>query len=120
MFESTVLPASGNQFLVGLLALQMDFLSRAALVKAVATWLKDKRQSLSDVLVDEGALPEDRAGLLEGLAVEHLKAHDDSLYRSLASLPALASVQDDIRALNDADLNSSLAPPAEDDSHWPT
>src|SRR5262245_21864924 len=120
MLESTVLPASGNQFLVGVLALQMDFVSRARLVNAVRTWVKDKRQSLSHVLVDEGSLPGDRVELLEGLAVEHLKAHDDSLYRSLASLPALASVQDDIRALNDADLNSSLSPPPGDDSHWPT
>src|SRR5262245_46992505 len=121
MFEPTPFPVSGSQqLLVGLLALQMEFISRSALIGAVRAWVHDKRQSLSHILVNEGALPGQQLGLLEGLAAEHLKAHEDSLYHSLASLPVLMSVQDEIRALGDADLNSSLVPPQRDDSEWPT
>ena len=54
----------------GILALQMDFITRDQLVAAMNAWVLDKVRPLGEVMQDQGALPADR---LE-IAFEHAGA----------------------------------------------
>ena len=48
-----------RNLLFGIVAMQMDFISREALIAAVSAWVQDKSKPLDDILVDQGALPQD-------------------------------------------------------------
>ncbi len=55
-------PSSDRNLLLGIVALQMDFISRDALIEAMHDWTLDKTRSLSEILVENGALdPADRS-----------------------------------------------------------
>ncbi len=71
--------------LFGVVALQMDFVSRDALVTAMNAWAVDKQRSLGEILRDQGVLTQNRLELLEQLVREHLKQHDNDACKSLAA-----------------------------------
>src|SRR5262249_43992333 len=83
-----------RNLLFGVLALQMDFISREALIAAVSTWIHDKAKRLAQILVEQGALPEARRALLEPLVEEHLRVHDDDPEQSLGSVSSVGSLRD--------------------------
>jgi serine/threonine-protein kinase len=95
--------------LLGLLALQNNFVTRAQLLAAFAAWVADKARPLAQVLVDRGALDEVRRALLEALAAEHLRQHGGDPAASLAAVSSLGPVRDDLGRLDDPDLRASLA-----------
>jgi uncharacterized protein (TIGR03067 family) len=64
--------------LFGILALQMDFISRDALIQAMNSWVLEKTKPLSQILLDHGALGKEPRMLLESLVAEHLKQHGDN------------------------------------------
>jgi serine/threonine-protein kinase len=94
--------------LFGVLALQMDFISREALIAAVSAWIRDKAKPLARILVDQGALPDARRALLEPLVEEHLRVHGDDPEKSLGSVSSLGSVREALAAVADADVQASL------------
>src|SRR5712671_4138346 len=59
-------PNTDRNLLLGILALQMDFISRDALIQAMHAWVLDKAKPLGRILVEHGALGTDRRALLEG------------------------------------------------------
>jgi serine/threonine protein kinase/tetratricopeptide (TPR) repeat protein len=66
--------------LFSVLALQMDFVSREALRRAVETWDADPSRSIASILLELGSLAPSRASLLETLVEEHIQVHGvDSL-----------------------------------------
>ena len=75
-----------RNLLFGVLALQMDFISREALVAAVTEWTRDRSRPLDQILVSQGGLSEPRRALLESLVSEHLRAHGDDPGQSLAAV----------------------------------
>ncbi len=60
-----------RNLLLGLIALQMDFISRDALIAAMQAWGLNKATPLSQILHDQGALTDARRSLLEALCDEH-------------------------------------------------
>ena len=52
--------SSDRNLLFGILALQMDFIDREALVKAMNAWMLAKAKPLGQILVEEGALGVER------------------------------------------------------------
>jgi hypothetical protein len=64
--------ASDRNLLFGVLALQMDFVSRAALVAAMNAWVLDKGKPLGQLLVEQGALGADNRAWLEAGVERHL------------------------------------------------
>jgi len=54
---------SDRNLLFGILALQMDFISRDALIAAMNAWIHDKTKPLGDILVEQQALHLPRAFL---------------------------------------------------------
>jgi serine/threonine protein kinase len=101
--------ATDCNLLFGILALQLDFINRDALVAAMHAWLLDKNKSLGQILVGQGVLPEDRRVLLEALVQEHLKRHSDNPEKSLAAIGPAGSVREELKRLADPELDASLA-----------
>ena len=76
-----------RNLLFGILALQMDFITRDALVAAMHAWVLHKDRPLGQVLCEQGALTAADHALLDGLVQRHLQKHGDDPQRSLAALP---------------------------------
>ncbi|HJZ59255.1 MAG TPA: hypothetical protein VKE74_30195, partial [Gemmataceae bacterium] len=51
--------AADRNLLFGVLALQMDFVTRDALVRGMNAWVLDKHKPLAHVLQEQGALAPD-------------------------------------------------------------
>jgi hypothetical protein len=117
-------PAADRNLLFGILAFQMDFISRDALIQAMNAWILDKPKPLGQIVVEHCALRPERRELLETLVDAHLDMHGDDAERSLAAVTAIGSVRNDLEQIADPDVQASLvqisrARPAEEDS-WPT
>jgi tetratricopeptide (TPR) repeat protein len=85
MSQSQALPFVDSNLLFGILAVQMDFISRDALIAAMNAWVLAKHRSLGEILVEQGDLTPERRILLDGLSAEHLKAHGDDVSRSVTA-----------------------------------
>jgi serine/threonine protein kinase len=115
-------PTADRNLLYGILALQMDFISRDALIQAMNAWVLEKTKPLGQILLEQGALQSDTLTLLEALVQKHLELHGSDPQHSLAALSSLGSVRNDLEQVADPDLQASLrqvsvARPAGDDSY---
>jgi len=68
-------PAPGSNgsdynLLFGTLAVQMDFITKDALLAGMGAWVMDKSKSLGQILVDQGVFTPSRHALLEALVQE--------------------------------------------------
>src|SRR5262245_4205241 len=116
----TAAAGADRNLLFGLLALQMDFVTRDQLVEAMNAWMLRKQTPLGQVLRERGLLPGRRADLLDGLVEEHVAQHGDP-QSSLAALRLEPGVRHHLRRLDDADVQGSLGalPPAPADPARP-
>jgi serine/threonine-protein kinase len=105
---SSPAPSADRNLILGLLALQMDFLTREQLLDAMNAWMLRKTTPLGDILRERGVLSERRLELLHGMVEEHVEQHGDA-QASLAALRVEASVRHDLDRLDDADVQASLA-----------
>src|SRR5207302_284398 len=109
-----------RNLLFGILALQMDFIHRDALVRGMNAWVLDKAKPLGRILLEQGALTEDTHALLDALVHKHLELHGGDAEKSLASISSVGSARDELQRIADADVQASLAhvpaarPPAAD------
>src|SRR5688500_12583 len=97
-----------RNLLFGILALQMDFISRDALIAAMHAWVLDKSSTLGEILVAQKTLARDTQLLLDSLVEKHLALHDRDPAKSLAAVAALGSAWDDLSLLPDPDVQNSL------------
>jgi len=104
-----VQPAADRNLLFGILALQMDFICRDALIQAMNTWVLDKAKSLGQILVEQGALRQDAHNLLEPLVRKHLEMHGNDAEKSLATVSSVGSVRQELQQIADPDVHASLA-----------
>jgi WD40 repeat protein/serine/threonine protein kinase len=100
--------AADRNFLLGIVALQMDFITREALIAAMHAWVLNKSLPLSQILQDQGTLSTAQRTLLDALVEEHIKLHDGDPQKSLAAVSSLGSVRDDLSRIADPDLQASL------------
>ncbi len=101
-------PVVDRNLLFGILALQMDFLSRDQLVAGMNAWVIDKEKPLGQILVGLGYLSEGRRHLLEPLVDEHVRQHDNDPARSLAALTSTGGGAESLRVIGDRELQESL------------
>ena len=85
--------SADRNLLLGIIALQMDFISRDALITAMNAWVLNKTTPLSRILQERRALTDSRRSLLEALVEEHLKLHENEPQKSLAALSSIGSVR---------------------------
>jgi tetratricopeptide (TPR) repeat protein/tRNA A-37 threonylcarbamoyl transferase component Bud32 len=99
---------SDRNLLFGILALQMDFITRDQLVAAMQGWVFDKSQTLGQILQKQGALAEDTHALLEALVQKHLAQHGNDIEKSLAAVSPAGQVRAELKRVADADVQASL------------
>jgi serine/threonine protein kinase/tetratricopeptide (TPR) repeat protein len=104
-----VTPNADRNLLFGILALQMDFIGRDALIQAMNAWVLDKAKPLAQILVDQKALALNRRAMLEPLVEEHIKQHGNDAERSLASVSSVGSLRDQLKQIADPDIQASVA-----------
>jgi tetratricopeptide (TPR) repeat protein len=101
--------SADHNLLFGILALQLNFISRDALIEAMNAWVLDKRRLLGQILLAHGRLGPERLQLLESVVLEHLKAHGDDPQRSLAAVGQSLPVRQALDDIADGDVQASLA-----------
>jgi WD40 repeat protein/serine/threonine protein kinase len=102
-------PSADRNLLFGILALQMDCISRDALIVAMHAWVLDKGKPLGQILVEQCGLEPAKRDLLESLVVAHLQMHEGDAEKSLAALGVPAPVGKELRSPCDGDVDASLA-----------
>jgi tetratricopeptide (TPR) repeat protein/tRNA A-37 threonylcarbamoyl transferase component Bud32 len=75
-------PAEGH-LLVGILALQRNFIGDEAFLVALHAWILDQRQSFGHLLLEQGQLSAEQLQLLEAQVAEHLQSHPDDSPRAV-------------------------------------
>ena len=101
--------ATDRNLLFGILALQMDFISRDALIRAMNAWVLEKSRSLGDILVEQQVLDPEHHALLTGLVQAHLKKHANDAEQSLAAVSSVGSLCQQLQQIADPDLQARLA-----------
>ena len=89
-------PAADRNLLFGILALQMDFVSRDALIAAMNAWVLDKARPLGQVLVEQQALRPEQGQVLDQQVARHLERHDNDPGKSLAAVAVPTPVRDEL------------------------
>jgi serine/threonine-protein kinase len=97
-----------RNLLFGILALQLDFITRDQLVAAMQAWVFDKAQTLGQILCKQGVLKEDTHALIEALVQKHLAQHGNDVEKSLAAVTSATLVREDLKQVADADVQASL------------
>lgn len=103
-----------RNLLLGILAYQVDFISRTELIAATQHWAKDKSTPLDDVLIDQGVLKPNVRDLLLPLVAQHIDDHDGDPEKSLAALSGIGSVAAELRALGDRYIDATVSHLTED------
>ena len=99
---------SDLNLLLGILALQMNFISREQLLEATNTWVNDKTRRLDEVLLEQESLQSETQPLLVTLVEKHLELHNDDPEQSLAAVSSLGSMRDELNELGDAEITATI------------
>lgn len=97
-----------RNLLFGILALQLDFVSREQLIAACSAWVKDKSHNLPAILVQQEVLDSALCDLVQELVTRHLQLHHDDPQESLAALDVSDSVREDLIAITDPGRTGTL------------
>lgn len=97
-----------RNLLLGILALQMDFVRRDDLIRAMNTWVLAKHRSLGEIFREQGALNEEHFTLLEALVAAHLKQHSNDPEKSLAAVSSITSFRAELEKIDDSDIHICL------------
>ena len=115
--------SSDRNLLFGIVALQMDLITRDALIAAMNAWVLAKERSLGELLEEQGGLAAGDRALLEPLVNRHIEQHGGDAAQSLASLSSVEWIRHGLAAHGPADgefqlsLNRLRSPGAEQDPH---
>ncbi|MGI8980216.1 MAG: tetratricopeptide repeat protein [Pirellulaceae bacterium] len=104
------MPASSDRnLLFGILALQMDFITREQLVAGMQAWVLAKDIALAEHLVQAGAMKPANRQLLEPLVEAHIRQHGDDPQQSLASISSFEHLRNELARLKDQEIDVSIA-----------
>lgn len=101
--------AADRNLLYGIVALQMNFIGRDALIQAMNQWVLSKTTPIENILVSQGDMGEQTQGLLTALVDKHLEYHAGDAAKSLASLSSVEQLKKDLEPIDDIDLEKSLS-----------
>ena len=74
--------SADRNLLFGIIALQMDFVSRDQLIAAMQAWVFDKHKPLGQVLSEQGTLSSGDHDAIESLVRRHFLRHDNDAERA--------------------------------------
>ena len=110
---------SDRNLLLGMLALQLDFISREDFIAATSAWVQNKSLALEEILREKW-IGNEECDLLMALVEKHIEKHDGKVDQSLAALSSLSGVEADLQSLNDAEISATLSMLSNDDEATPT
>src|SRR5437879_3971293 len=96
--------SSDLNLLYGILALQVNFVTRDALIRGMNAWVLEKHRSLGEILLEQGALRQEQHAVLHGIVRMHLKAHGNDAQKSLVAVSSVGSVRDDLEKIADSEV----------------
>ncbi len=108
MDNSRSFPSADSNLLYGILALQMEFITRDALIAAMSAWALEKHRSLDQILLERGQIARDAHALLEPLVRKHIRMHGDDASKSLAAIAQANPLRRDFRQLAETQALESL------------
>jgi serine/threonine-protein kinase len=97
-----------RNLLVGILAVQLDFITRDQLIAAMNVWVLNKSRTLDEILREQDALGDDTHELLKALVRKHLQLHDDDPQKSLGSLSTIGALRKDLKSIADPEIDMTL------------
>ena len=101
--------AADRNLLFGILALQMDLITRDALVAAMGAWALAKDRPIGEILVEAGAMDAVDRLDLEPMVDRRVARDGGEPARSLAGLTSATSLAEDLRrSMTDVDVLGSL------------
>jgi serine/threonine protein kinase len=103
-------PGADRNLLFGVLALQMNFIGRDALIAGMNAWVQQKTRPLGQILLDQGQLSDAQVRGLDQIIALHLKAHGDDPQRSLKAISVASSepVAPLFGSVTDPELQASI------------
>ena len=105
------MPASDadRNLLLGMLALQLDFVTRDELVESMQAWMLNKEQSLEQILLARGIISLQTHDVLLAVMEQHLQMHGDDVSQSLAALhPRDDTIRGELSAIGSGSLETPL------------
>jgi serine/threonine-protein kinase len=100
-------PSPDRNLLFGILALQMDFITRDALIAAMHDWVLNKAKPLGQLLVEQECLRPEQREALDALVNLHIERQGGKVEKSIAGVAD--DVKRSLAALDDPDIERSLA-----------
>jgi tetratricopeptide (TPR) repeat protein/tRNA A-37 threonylcarbamoyl transferase component Bud32 len=94
--------------LFGILAVQLDFVSRDTVTTALRACASAKERTLADVLVDQGALPADVRSHLELLVDRHVRMHEVETAPSTTGGASVDPSRETLKEFDDAHVNDRV------------
>jgi hypothetical protein len=100
--------AADRNLLFGILAAQMNFVARDALIAPMHAWVVEKSKPLGRILVEQQALSLARHDLLEHLVDDHLAAHSGDAEKSLVASDGLGALRAELERVTDPEIRATL------------
>lgn len=97
-----------RNLLVGILAVQMDFISGRQLVMAMNAWIVQKQRPLEEILREQEALSPETLLLLQAVVGKYLARHEQDAGLALTAISSLPEVVAPLQGVADEDLQSAV------------
>src|SRR5690242_18188517 len=98
-----------RNLLFGILALQMNVISREELIEATHEWMNDSRWSLGEILMARNALGDEVCARLDNAVARHVELHGGDLGRGRAGFGSIARSTAATRAGSQTRLDGGVA-----------
>jgi len=104
--------SSDRNLLLGIVALQMSFITRDQLVAGMHAWVLRREIPLEQVLFEQRALSAEIMALLQGLVAKHQELHDNdprASLRAIGSASSIDRVRNALESVAAADVQATLS-----------
>jgi hypothetical protein len=96
-----------RNLLVGILALQMDFITLDQLVASLSTWVLDKARPLDEILFRQTAIDEDTHSQLKTLVNKQIGLRADDPTRSIGVMSSIAFDCNELMKIGDSQIDAT-------------
>jgi serine/threonine-protein kinase len=108
---------SDQNLLFGILAVQLDLISRDDLIDAMSAWVVNKEKSLGEILRERGTMALEDNQLVDAIVARHLAVHGQDVEASLAALKSSSLHLADLASLPWPDGGAMLSGCATNDGN---